>query len=151
MAWFRALFLLNLLVSVASALAATIAVVRPGILSHSAKVTQGERFYSRMYAARSIPLGLIAGLLPLIDTGRIAIVLLLTVALVQAVDVVVAAVEKKRPHDASRSCRDDCSASNMFCPVTHSQVMRSARYGAKVRPACGLCTRQRNALARPFL
>ena len=69
MTWLHAFLWLNLVVSLGSTLAALIAVVRPNALSRSADVTPGERFYARMYAARSVPLGLIFGAIPLIYAG----------------------------------------------------------------------------------
>jgi len=90
------LLLLNLLVSLASAVAAVIALIRPASFSGSSDVVRGEIFYVRMYAARSIPFGLAAGILPLWPGGPAVAWVLFTAAVIQIVDVVIAVEKKER-------------------------------------------------------
>ena len=87
---------LNLLVSLASAGAAVIALLRPGSFSGSSQVGRGELFYVRMYAARSIPFGLAAGILPYWPGGSAVAWVLFTAAVIQIVDVVIAVGKKER-------------------------------------------------------
>jgi len=87
---------MNLLVSLASAVAAVIALIRPASFSGSRHVVSGELFYVRMYAARSIPFGLAAGLLPLWPGGPAVAWVLFTAAAIQIVDVVIAVGKKER-------------------------------------------------------
>ena len=87
---------LNLLVSLASALAAGIALVRPASLSGSSRVVPGEVFYVRMYAARAIPFGLAAGILPFWPGGPAVAWVLFTAAAIQIVDVILAVGKKDR-------------------------------------------------------
>lgn len=90
------LLLLNLLASSASAVAAAIAVIRPASVSNSAHITAGEHFYARMYAVRSIPLGVIAGFLPFWYGGPAVASVLFTAGVVQAADVVIGVGEGDR-------------------------------------------------------
>ena len=90
------LLFLNLLVSLASAGAAVIALLRPGSFSGSSQVGRGEIFYVRMYAARSIPFGLAAGILPFWPGGPAVAWVLFTASVIQIVDVVIAAGKKER-------------------------------------------------------
>ena len=52
-----ALFSLNLFASLVSAAWAVVALVQPASLSRSGHISGGEKFYARMYDARSIPVG----------------------------------------------------------------------------------------------
>lgn len=90
------LLFLNLLVSLASAVAAVIALIRPASLSGSSHIVPGEIFYVRMYAARSIPFGLAAGILPFWPGGPAVAWLLFTAAVIQIVDVVIAVGKKEQ-------------------------------------------------------
>ncbi len=87
---------LNLVVSLASAGAAVIALLRPASFSGSSHVAEGEVFYVRMYAARSIPFGLAAGILPFWLSGPAVAWVLFTSAVIQTVDVVIAVGKKER-------------------------------------------------------
>jgi len=87
---------LNLLVSLASAVAAVIALIRPASFSGSSHVGPGEIFYVRMYTARSIPFGLAAGILPFWPGGPAVAWVLFTAAAIQIVDVVIAVGKKER-------------------------------------------------------
>jgi len=90
------LLFLNLLVSLASVVAAVIALIRPASLSGSRHVGRGEIFYARIYAARSIPFGLAAGILPFRPGGPAAARVLFTAAVIQIADVAIAAGQKER-------------------------------------------------------
>ena len=58
------LLVVNGVLALAGTVFAVVAVVRPAVLSHSARPTSGERFYSRLYAARGIPIGVLAAAAP---------------------------------------------------------------------------------------
>ena len=85
-----ALLILNLLVSFASGAAAVLALIRPTQFSGSQRVESGERFYAQMYAARAIPFGLAAGLLPLRFAEPAVAWVLLTAGVIQALDALIA-------------------------------------------------------------
>ncbi len=85
-----ALLVLNLVASLASAVWAVVALVRPASLSGSSHIERGEIFYVRMYAARSIPFGLAAGILPFGFGGAAVAWVLFTAAVIQIADVVIA-------------------------------------------------------------
>ena len=89
-----ALLFLNLFASLVSAAWAVVALVRPASLSGSVHISGGERFYARMYAARSIPFGLSAGIMPFCAGGKAVAWLLFAAAAIQIGDVVIA-VEKR--------------------------------------------------------
>ncbi|KAJ5605613.1 hypothetical protein N7510_008394 [Penicillium lagena] len=80
---------LNLLASFASAAAGVIATVNPAALSGSIQVTNGERFYQRMYTARTIPLELLAGLLPYYFDGPLVSLVIGASAVIQAADIAI--------------------------------------------------------------
>lgn len=82
--------------SFASASAAAIALYQPAYLSGSDNVQQGEIFYARMYAARSIPLGLAFGVLPFWLGGEAVPWILFTAAAVQLLDVGIALDKRDR-------------------------------------------------------
>ena len=88
--------ILNLVVSSASAAWAAVALIRPGSLSRSNKTESGEVFYVRMYAARSIPFGLAAGILPFWFGGVAVAWILVTAAVIQVLDIVIAMARKQR-------------------------------------------------------
>lgn len=90
------LLALNLLVSLASAVAAVIALIRPAAFSGASPVAGGDLFYVRMYAARSIPFGLAAGILPFWPGGPAVAWVLFTAAVIQLVDVVIAVGKQER-------------------------------------------------------
>lgn len=91
-----ALLVLNLIASFASIAWALLALVRPASLSGSRAVSHGELFYARMYAARSIPFGMAAGLLPFWLRGETVAWLLFLAAAIQIADVVIAVGTKER-------------------------------------------------------
>lgn len=90
------LLMLNLLVSLASAGASGLALMRPASLSGSSHVERGEIFYVRMYAARAIPFGFAVGILPFRNRGAAVAWLLFTAASIQIVDVGIAIRKKDR-------------------------------------------------------
>jgi hypothetical protein len=90
------LSLLNLFASSVSAAFAISAVIRPASLSGSSHITTGEGFYARMYAVRSIPLEMVAGLLPFWYRGPAVATIVFTSAVVQAADVVIGASKRDR-------------------------------------------------------
>ncbi len=63
--------------------------VRPAVLSESGTPTGGERFYSWMYAARGVPLGVAAGLAPLWWAGPASSLILFAAAAAQVGDAAV--------------------------------------------------------------
>ena len=92
----RLVIILNLVVSFASAAAAFVAVKRPSLLSGASRVSSAELFYARMYAARSLPFGLLAGLLPLRFGGVAVMWVLFTASAVQLLDVAIAIKQKAK-------------------------------------------------------
>lgn len=89
-----ALFTVNLIASLTSAGASGLALIRPAYLSGSIHIERGEIIYVRLYAARAIPFGVAAGLIPFWSTGAAVTWVLLTAALIQMLDVFIA-IEKK--------------------------------------------------------
>jgi hypothetical protein len=65
------------------------AALRPSLFTHDADPTAGERFYARMYAARAVPLGLLAGVVPFFPHGPLSALALVAAAIAQAVDVAI--------------------------------------------------------------
>ncbi len=91
-----ALLVLNLVASFASAASAVVALLRPALLSASIHISHGETFYVRMYAARAIPFGLAAGILPFWAGEKAVAWVLFTAAVIQIVDVMIAMGKKDR-------------------------------------------------------
>lgn len=81
-----ALLVLNLVASLASAGWAIVAVANPRSMSRSTDVSTGERFYAGLYAARAIPIGLAAGILPFFHSGTVIAWLLSAAATTQFAD-----------------------------------------------------------------
>ena len=90
------LLILNLVVSLVSAAWAVVAFVQPTSLSGSGHVSVGEKFYVRMYAARSLPFGLTTAIMPFWAEGRAVAWLLFCAAVIQIADVVIGAEKKAR-------------------------------------------------------
>ncbi len=84
-----ALTYLNLLIALASALFGVFALFRPTLINPAAGDSGGEIFFARMYAARAVPFGLIAGFVPLFFGGWPVATLLFAAALTQLADVVI--------------------------------------------------------------
>ena len=91
-----ALLVLNLIASLASAGWAAASLVQPAALSGSQHISTGEVFYARMYAARSIPLGIAAAFLPLWLPGKPVAFILFAAAAIQLADVIIAVAKKDR-------------------------------------------------------
>jgi hypothetical protein len=79
----------NLFASVVSSAGGIIALANPSALSGSSQVTKGELYYQRMYSARALPLGVLAGILPFYYEGPAVASAVLASAVVQAVDVLI--------------------------------------------------------------
>ena len=91
-----ALLALNFVASLGSTAFGVLALVRPAALSGSSQIDRGEMFYVRMYAARAIPFGLAAGMLPFWFGGNAVAYVLFTAAAIQAADVVIRVETKDR-------------------------------------------------------
>ncbi|KAJ5164552.1 uncharacterized protein N7500_006382 [Penicillium coprophilum] len=83
------LLILNSLASFSSAAAALISTAKPALLSNSPHVTNGERFYQRMYAVRAVPLEVLTAILPFYLGGPAVASIIGAAAFVQAADVVI--------------------------------------------------------------
>ncbi|MGW7532293.1 hypothetical protein [Amycolatopsis sp. NPDC054798] len=79
----------NAVVAVVSVVFAVVAAVRPAALSHSENPASGEKFYSLMYAARAVPLGGAAAIVPLLWSGPVCAVVLIAAAVAQVADVAI--------------------------------------------------------------
>lgn len=90
------IIVLNAITSLASASLALLALVRPAKMSESPIVTFGERYYARLYAARSLPFELASAVLPLTTHGEPVFFLLLFATAIQAGDVAIAVAARKR-------------------------------------------------------
>ena len=90
------LIILNSMVSLASAIFAAVALSRPGSLSGTEGFEPGEAFYVRMYAARSIPFEVTAGMMPFWFTSAPVAWVLFAAALIQALDCVIAVQRRQR-------------------------------------------------------
>lgn len=62
-----ALQIINAMIALSTVIAACLALARPSLLGGSPQGAEGERLFANMYAARAIPFGLLAGILPFID------------------------------------------------------------------------------------
>jgi hypothetical protein len=81
--------ILNLVASTASAVAAAVPLWKPESPSGSRTVESGELFYMRLYAARSLPLGPLFGLLPFWFQGPSVVWVLFTAAAIQFTDAMI--------------------------------------------------------------
>lgn len=89
------LLIVNAIVGVASIGFATIAAIGPAVMSHSARPTSGERFYALMYAAKGVPLGSLAVVVPLISAGTAAVFCLVAAATSQVADAGIGLVRRE--------------------------------------------------------
>ncbi|MFF3573754.1 hypothetical protein ACFYXQ_38960 [Nocardia jiangxiensis] len=85
------LTVLNGVVSLIGIGFALVAALRPSAVSHEADPTAGERFYAWMYAARAVPLGLLAGSVPFFSHGTVSTLALVVAAVAQAGDAAIGA------------------------------------------------------------
>ena len=83
------ILVITTLSSIATIIAALIALVKPGMMSRSATITHGERFYAAMYASRALPLGLLAVAAPFVFHGSALQLIFATASLAQIGDVVI--------------------------------------------------------------
>ncbi len=85
-----AIVYLNLLVALVSAAFGIVAIYRPRVVNPEASGGADEKFFVFMYAARTIPFGLVAGILPLLFGGWAVAAALFAAALIQLADVAIA-------------------------------------------------------------
>ena len=85
---------LNLIVALISTAFGAVAAIRPVILSKASGRDPGEIFYSKMYAVRAIPFGLLVGSLPFFARGAAVAALLLLAALIQLLDGAIGVMRK---------------------------------------------------------
>ncbi|KZM68507.1 hypothetical protein [Nocardia terpenica] len=89
------LTVLNGVVSLIGIGFAVVAALRPSAMSHEANPTAGERFYARVYAARAVPLGFVAGSVPFFSHSIVSVLVLVVAALAQAADAVLGAQRRE--------------------------------------------------------
>jgi len=75
--------------SIATIIAAIIALIKPGMMSRSTTITHGERFYAAMYASRALPLGLLTVVAPFVFHGSALQLVFAAASLAQIGDVVI--------------------------------------------------------------
>lgn len=88
------LLILNLIVALASTAFGVVAALRPAVLSRASGQDLGEIFYSRMYAVRAIPFGLLVASFPFFQRGTAVVVVLLLAALIQLSDGIIGVMRK---------------------------------------------------------
>jgi hypothetical protein len=89
------LLVLNTVGAVAGVVFAVLGGVRPEALSGSGTPTAGERFQGRMYAVRGVPLGVAAGLAPVLWPGPACALVLYAAAAAQAGDAAIGLASRK--------------------------------------------------------
>jgi hypothetical protein len=90
------LLVLNTLAAVVSALSSMLAVARPALMTRSSAPSGGERFYAQAYAARAVPFGVAAAVLPLVGRGFPAALVLFAAAATQLADVAIGLWRKEK-------------------------------------------------------
>jgi hypothetical protein len=90
------LLVLNTLAALVSALSSLLAVARPGLMTRSSAPTVGERFYVLAYAARAVPFGVAAAVLPLTGRGFPVALVLFAAATAQLADAGIGMWRKER-------------------------------------------------------
>lgn len=83
------ILVITTLSSIATIIAALIALIKPGMMSRSATITHGERFYAAMYASRALPLGLLTVVAPFTFNGSALQLVFAAASLAQIGDVVI--------------------------------------------------------------
>ena len=83
------ILVITTLSSIATIIAALIALVKPGMMSRSTTITQGERFYAAMDASRALPLGLLTVVAPFTFNGSALQLVFAAASLAQIGDVVI--------------------------------------------------------------
>lgn len=81
--------IINAIAALTTVIAACIGLFRPSMFSGSKAADLGEVFYSRMYASRAIPLGVLTGVVPFVSMDDVIVtkMVLLAASLVQLCDV----------------------------------------------------------------
>ncbi len=69
--------------------------LRPSAMSHEANPTAGEHLYARVYAARAVPLGLLAGSVPFFTHSPVSALVLVVAAIAQAADAAIGAQRRE--------------------------------------------------------
>lgn len=87
--------ILNTINALATVAAALLALYRPALMSRSHQVEPGEVYYSRMYASRAVPLGVLAALAPFVFTGSAVQLILAAAALAQVFDALIGLSRKE--------------------------------------------------------
>ena len=83
------ILVITTLSSIATIIAAIIALIKPGMMSRSATITHGERFYAAMYASRALPLGLLTVVAPFTFNGSALQLVFAVASLAQIGDVII--------------------------------------------------------------
>lgn len=89
------LFAVNAVAALAGIAFALVGGVRPAALSGSGAPTGGERFYGWMYAARGVPLGVAAGVVPFAWPGPACSLILFAAAAAQVGDAAIGVAGRK--------------------------------------------------------
>ncbi|MEU4739120.1 hypothetical protein AB0G02_01475 [Actinosynnema sp. NPDC023658] len=87
---------MNTLAALLSVGFAAAAGARPAAMSGSTTASASERFYAYMYAARAVPFGLVAAVLPWFERGSAVAWLLFVAAAIQAIDVGIGVWRKEK-------------------------------------------------------
>ncbi|MBU3062589.1 hypothetical protein KO481_29125 [Nocardia sp. NEAU-G5] len=69
--------------------------VRPSAMSREANPTAGEHLYARVYAARAVPLGILAGAVPFFPHSTVGALVLVVAAIAQAADAAIGAQRRE--------------------------------------------------------
>ncbi|MFI8875694.1 hypothetical protein [Streptomyces sp. NPDC055243] len=80
------LFALNAILAAGGVFSAILAALRPSALVTKGAESVGVRFYAQMYAAKAVPLCLLAAVIPFLATGVVPGLCLFGAALSQAMD-----------------------------------------------------------------
>ena len=83
------ILVITTLSSIATIIAAIIALIKPDMMSRSTTITHGERFYAAMYASRALPLGLLTVVAPFVFNGSALQFVFAAASLAQIGDVVI--------------------------------------------------------------
>ena len=83
------ILVITTLSSIATIIAALIALVKPSMMSRSATITHGEQFYAAMYASRALPLGLLTVVAPFTFNGSALQLVFAAASLAQIGDVII--------------------------------------------------------------
>jgi hypothetical protein len=81
--------ILNLVTALVTSLGGVVALIRPEQLIKGSPIGPGGSFYAKLYAARAIPFGIVAGLLPYFCHGPVVPIVLILAAVIQAGDIAI--------------------------------------------------------------